>query len=87
MKSPAASNPLSIWQSALLQHGCQMKSGDHFIPLELHAVGDRIFCTPTVNGAMLPFNIQVTVDAPVIITWDSELSRYGVTAAGRRLAA
>lgn len=85
--STIADNPLPVWQSALLTHGCQVKSADHFFPLELHPVGDRIICTPSVSGSLLPFDVRVTVGQPVTITWDTELSRYIVTAAGQPEAA
>lgn len=78
---------LPIWQSALLTHGCEVNSGGDFFPLELHPVGDRIVCTPSVSGSLLPFNVSVRVGQPVAITWDSELSRYIVTAGGRPIAA
>jgi hypothetical protein len=79
--------PLSIWQSALLSQGCQVHSAGQFFPLELHPVGDRIVGTPTVSGSLLPFNITVAVGQPVTITWDTELSRYIVTADGPPKAA
>jgi hypothetical protein len=85
--SVTADSQLSIWQSALLTHGCQVKSANHFFPLDLQPIGDRIVCTPTVSGSMLPFQVSVVVGQPVTITWDSELSRYIVIAAGRRVAA
>ena len=56
-----------------------MKSGDEFFPLQLHPVGDHIVCTPTVSGALMPFEIEVKVGQPVTITWDRELSRYIVS--------
>lgn len=76
-----------IWQSALLTRGCEVKAAGQFFPLELHPVGDRIVCTPTISGAMLPFNFNVTVGQPVTITWDSDLSRYVVTSGGQKEAA
>lgn len=79
--------PLPIWQTALLTQGCRVKSGKKFFPLELHPVGDRVVCTPTVSGAMLPFNVEVIIGQPVTITWDNELSRYIVTAGGMPEAA
>ena len=82
-----ADNPLPIWQSALLTHGCQVSAAGQFFALELHPVGDRIVCTPSVSGSMLPFDVTVTVGQPVTITWDAELSRYIVTAAGEPIAA
>jgi hypothetical protein len=45
-------------------------------------VGDCIVCTPTVSGALMPFNVEVIIGQPVIITWDNELSRYVVNAGG-----
>ena len=80
-------SPLPIWQTALLTQGCRVKSGDQFFPLELHPVGDRIVCTPTVSGALLPFNVDVIMGQPVTITWDNELSRYIVKAGGMPEAA
>jgi len=55
--------------------------------MELQPVGDRIVCTPTMSGAMLPFDVVVTVGRPVTITWDHDLSRYIVQAEGRPVAA
>jgi hypothetical protein len=55
--------------------------------LELHPVGDRIVCTPTVSGAFTPFDVPVIMGQPVTITWDSELSRYIVKASGMPEAA
>ena len=56
---------LPIWQSALLSQGCQVHSAGQFFPLELRPIGDRIVCTPTVSGSLLPFNVAVTVGQPV----------------------
>jgi len=75
-------SPLPVWQTALLTQGCQVKSGDQFFPLELQPVGDCIFCNPTISGALMPFNVEVIIGQPVIITWDNELSRYVVNAGG-----
>lgn len=82
-----ADSALPIWQSALLTRGCGIQSGSGFIPLELRPVGERIICTPSASGALLPFNVNVTVGEPVTITWDNELSRYVLTANGRPIAA
>jgi len=82
-----ADRSLAVWQSALLTRGCQITSAGQFFPLELHPVGDRIVCTPSVSGSMLPFNMRVTVGQPVTITWDCELSRYIVAAGGHKEAA
>ena len=78
---------LPIWQSALLSQGCRVQSSGEFFPLELRPAGDHIDCTPSVSGSLLPFNVSVTVGQPVTITWDSELSRYIVTADGPPKAA
>ena len=78
---------LPIWQSALLSQGCRVQSAGQFFPLELRPVGDRIVCTPTVSGSLLPFNVAVSVGQPVTIRWDSELSRYIVMADGPPKAA
>ncbi len=80
-------SPLPIWQTALLTQGCRVKSGSEFFPLELHPAGDRIVCTPSVSGSLLPFNVEVKVGRPVTITWDRELSRYIVTTGGMPEAA
>jgi hypothetical protein len=80
-------NPLPIWQTALLAQGRKVHSGGEFFPLELHPIGDRIVCTPSVSGSLLPFNVEVIVGLPVTITWDSELSRYIVSAGGQPEAA
>lgn len=82
-----ADGPLPIWQTALLTRGCQVDSGGSFFPIELRPAGDRILCTPTVSGALMPFNIVVTVGEPVAITWDNELSRYVVTSGDQAVAA
>ena len=88
MRPPTrANNALPVWQSALLTQGCQVQSGGCFFCLELLPVGDRIVCTPTVSGRMVPFQLSVTVGQLITITWDHELSRYLVTTAGQRLAA
>lgn len=76
-----------VWQSALLTRGCEVKSAGQFFPLELRPLGDRIVCTPTASGSLMPFNMSVTIGQPVTITWDSELSRYIVTADGHKQAA
>ena len=78
---------MPVWQSALLAHGCHVEAGGQLLPIELLPVGDQIVCTPTTSGAMLPFDVAVTVGEPVIITWDHELSRYLVQAEGRLMAA
>ena len=80
-------SPLPLWQTALLSQGCKVKSGDEFFPLQLHPVGDRIVCTPTVSGALMPFEIEVKVGQPVTITWDRKLSRYIVSTGGMPEAA
>ena len=80
-------SPLPIWQTALLAKGCLVKSGSEFFPLELHPAGDRLVCTPSVSGSLLPFNIDVKVGQSVTITWDRELSRYIVNAGGMPEAA
>ena len=80
-------SPLPIWQSALLTRGCEVRSGGQFFALELHPVGDRIVCTPSVSGSLLPFDVTVSVGQPLTITWDSELSRYIVSGSGRPIAA
>ncbi len=80
-------NSLPLWQKALLVQGCVVQSESRFLPLKLQPVGDRIVCTPSVSGRMLPFNVRVKVGQPVTITWDDELSRYIVWAAGHPLAA
>jgi hypothetical protein len=82
-----ATGAMPLWQSALLVQGCQLKADDKFFSLELCPIGDRIICTPTMNGVMVPFNLEVTVGESVTITWDNELSRYLVTMGGRRVAA
>jgi hypothetical protein len=86
LQAPAV-RALPIWQSALLRHGCQVNSAGHLLPVELHPHGDRIVCTPAMSGSMLPFHVNVTVGRPVIITWDSGLSRYIVRTAGSCRAA
>jgi hypothetical protein len=78
---------LPIWQSALLSQGCRVHSAGQFFPLELRPVGDRIVCTPTVSGSLLPFNVAVTGGQPVTISWDSDLSRYMVRTEGPPKAA
>jgi hypothetical protein len=78
---------LPIWQSALLSQGCQVHAAGEFFPLELRPVGDRIVCTPSVSGSLLPFNVTVTGGRPVMISWDATLSRYVVTADGPPKAA
>ena len=80
-------NPLPIWQQALLTRGCEVSAGGQFFPLELHPAGDRIVCTPSVSGSLLPFNVSVIIGQPVAITWDSDLSRYIVSAGGEPIAA
>ena len=87
MKPVPADRPLSVWQSALLAHGCQLKSGEQLIPLELQPVGDHVVCTPTASGSMLPFDVRVTVGTPVTIKWDNDLSRYIVHGEGKPKAA
>jgi hypothetical protein len=82
-----ADSPLPIWQSALLTRGCEVRCGDTFFSLELQPVGDRIFCTPSASGSLLPFNVDVIIGQPVAISWDRELSRYIVTAGGEPVAA
>jgi hypothetical protein len=82
-----ADSPLPIWQKALLTRGCEVSSDGQFFPLELRPVGDRIVCTPTVSGSLLPFNVSVIIGQPVAITWDNELSRYIVMAGGAPIAA
>ncbi len=78
---------LPVWQSALLTQGCMVDSGCGFIPIELHPVGDRIVCSPSVSGSLLPFHVDVILNQPVTITWDDELSRYIIKAAGQKRAA
>ena len=88
MKTPTRANSaLPVWQSVLLTQGCQVHSGGHIFFLELLPVGDRIVCTPSMSGWLVPFNLSVTMGQPITITWDLELARYVVTAAGQRLAA
>ncbi len=88
MKPPiTADGPFPIWQSAILTHGCEVSSEGRLLPLKLEPIGDRIVCTPTVSGRMLPFQVSVTVGEPITITWDSKLSRYIIWAAGQPLAA
>jgi hypothetical protein len=82
-----ADKPLPLWQSALLAHGCQVTSNGQHVDVELQPLGDQIVCTPSVNGWMLPFHVRVKVGTAVTITWDSELSRYIVSAAGKPIAA
>lgn len=76
-----------IWQAALLTQGCQVQVGGQFFPLELRPVNDRIFCTPSVSGSLLPFNVSVKLGESVTIAWNAELSRYVVTAGGLQEAA
>jgi hypothetical protein len=80
-------NSLPIWQAALLTQGCQVRVGRQFFPLELRPVNDRILCTPSVSGSLLPFNVSVNVGESVTIAWNAELSRYIVTAGGMPEAA
>jgi hypothetical protein len=88
MKPPTRANSaLPVWQSVLLTQGCQIHSAGHIFFLELLPVGDRIVCTPTLSGWLVPFHVSVTVGQLVTITWDHELSRYLLTTAGQRLAA
>ena len=88
MKPPTqAQHPLPVWQSALLTRGCQIRSGSRLFSLEMQPIGDRIVCTPAVDGSMVPFNLPVTIGEPVTIRWDDELSRYLVTTARQRLVA
>ena len=82
-----AESPLPVWQSALLTRGCEVNVEGRFVPLELYPAGDRIVCTPSVSGFLMPFNVSVAIGEPVAITWDSELSRYIVTARGQAVAA
>ena len=82
-----ADTPLPVWQSALLTRGCEVNSEGKFFPLELRPVGDRIVCTPTVSGSLMPFNVGVVVGQTVDIRWDSEISRYIVLAGGEPIAA
>lgn len=84
---PRADTPLPIWQSALLSQGCRVQSAGEFFPLDLRPAGDHIVCTPSMSGSLFPFNVAVTVGHPVIITWDSDLSRYIVTVDGSPKAA
>ncbi len=86
-KPERAHTALAIWQSALLTQGCKVDSGCGFIPIELHPVGNGIVCTPTASGSLLPFHIPVTLNQPVTITWDDDLSRYIVKTEGERRAA
>ena len=85
--TPPTDHPLPVWQSALLAHGCQLQDGEKVLSLDLHPLGDRIVCTPTATGSMMPFDVRVSMGQPVTITWDSELSRYIVQAIGRPVAA
>ena len=80
-------SPLPIWQSSLLAHGCQVETGCAVLPQKLEPVGDRVICTPTVSGAMMPFAVRVAVGHAVTITWDQELSRYIIEAHGEKIAA
>jgi len=82
-----ANSPLPVWQTALLTRGCEVSANGEFFPLELRPAGDRIVCTPSVSGSLLPFNVSVTIGQPVAITWDSDLSRYIVSAGGEPIAA
>ena len=82
-----ANSPLPVWQTALLTRGCEVSCEGQFFPLELHPAGDRIVCTPSVSGSLLPFNVDVIIGHPVAITWDNELSRYIVNAGGESIAA
>ena len=82
-----ADSPLPVWQTALLTRGCEVHAGGEFFPLELRPAGDRIVCTPSVSGSLLPFNVSVVIGQPVTISWDSELSRYIVSAGGEPIAA
>ena len=82
-----ANTQMPIWQSALLTRGCEVNSGGQFFPLELRPAGDRLVCTPTVSGSLMPFNVGVIVGQMVDISWDSELSRYIVLAGGEPVAA
>ncbi len=79
--------PLPVWQRALLARGCEVQKAGQFFPMELQPIGDRIYCTPSVSGALVPFNVRVKIDQTIIITWDSERSRYIVTGAGNPVAA
>jgi hypothetical protein len=82
-----ADSPLPVWQSALLSRGCEVRAESQFFPLELRPAGDRLVCTPSVSGFLMPFNVSVTIGEPVAITWDTELSRYIVNGSGETVAA
>jgi hypothetical protein len=91
MKGPAMPGEqhpeLPVWQSALLSRGCQVHSEGRLYSLDLQPLGDRIVCTPTVNGWMVPFHVGVTNGQSVTISWDPELSRYIVSTGDDLVAA
>ena len=89
MKKPKTGAPISmsVWQSVLVAHGCQLDTGNQILPLPLEPVGESLHCTPKTSGSLLPFNVPVLVGQTVTITWDSELSRYVVEWPGETIAA
>ena len=62
-------NPISmpVWQSVLLAHGCQLRTEDQTLSLQLEPVGESLHCTPTSSGSMLPFNVPVSVGQTVTV--------------------
>ena len=69
---------MPVWQSVLLAHGCQLRTEDKTLSLQLEPVGESLHCTPASSGSMLPFNVPVLVGQTVTVTWDSDVSRYVV---------